>query len=274
MWQSSNPALAHSNAFEQTINGSAFAMERSNVTTLAGIVNKTVLLSAIALGAGGIGYWLFQGNSGVLWISCIAALIVGLGIAFVLGGKPQLSPIFAPVYAVVEGVFLGAFTALADTILDQRGVGTAFGGVGLQALVITGCVLASMLALYRSGLVQPTDKLKAIIFTATGGIMLAYLLSWVLMLFGASMPLISFPAAVSDTGWMGFLGLGINLFILVIAALWLVIDFGEAEKAAAAAAPKYMEWYCGFALLVTLAWIYYEAVKLVVRLAVLFGNRD
>jgi uncharacterized YccA/Bax inhibitor family protein len=134
--------------------------------------------------------------------------------------------------------------------------------------------MASMLLLYKTGIVRPTDRFKAIIGVATGGIMLAYLVSFVLSIFWQPLPLISFASAVQDKGAMGFLGLGINVLILGIASLWLVIDFGTIEDNIKAGAPKSMEWYCAFGLLVTLAWIYFEAVKLVVRVASLFGNRN
>ncbi len=128
--------------------------------------------------------------------------------------------------------------------------------------------------LYKLG-VRPTRMFTAVLGVATMAIMLAYLVSFVMMLIlKQPLPLISFASAVSDKGPLGFLGLGINVFILIIASLWLIIDFKMVEDAVNAGEPKYMEWYLGFALLVTLAWIYYEAVKLVVRLAVLFGGRD
>lgn len=271
MWQTSNPTL-NNDIFNQVYGKDMFAAQ-ANVTTLQGVVQKTSILVSIAIAAGALGYWLFAGNSSVLWISSIAALIVGLGIGFVLCGKPQLAVWLAPVYAVVQGIFLGAFTALADAIIASRGLSVMLGGVGAQALIITASVTGVMLVLYTMRIVQPTQRFKAVIVTATGAIMLAYLVSFVMSWFGMSLPLLSFGAAVSESGWMGLLGLGVSVFILIIASLWLIIDFGTIEEQIKAGAPRYMEWYCGFALLVTLAWIYFESVKLVVRLALIFGDR-
>lgn len=275
MWNSSNPILNREDTFSQVYGRDMFASQqaRSDVTTLQGVVNKTAILVGIAVVAGSIGYSLFQSSPQVLWISGIASLVLCLGLSFFLVGKPKLSPIVAPIYAGVEGVFLGAFTAVADSILAAKGLSVA-GGVGVQAFVVTIAAMVSMLAMYSTGMIKPTERFKSVLGVAIGGIMLAYLVSFVLSLVWQPLPLISFASAVNDQGMMGFLGLGINVFILIIAALTLVIDFEMVQQRVRDNSPKYMEWYCGFALLVTLAWIYYESVKLVVRLASLFGSRD
>jgi len=113
-----------------------------------------------------------------------------------------------------------------------------------------------------------------VLSTATLGIMLCYLISWPLaLLFHLSLPLISMSAALNDYGGVGLIGLGLNFVILIVAACWLINDFALIEEKISSDSPKYMEWYCGFALLVSLAWIYYESLKLVVRLASLLGSR-
>jgi uncharacterized YccA/Bax inhibitor family protein len=272
MWQSSNPVLTNKDAFAEFYGKDMFAT-KADVTTLQGVINKTALLVGIAVASGAVGYGVFAKFPQIMWISAIASLVVCLGVAWKLCKQPALSKVLAPIYAVVEGVFLGAFTAVADTILVNQGIKVA-GGVGVQAFIVTAACMTSMLLLYKTGIVRPTDRFKAIIGVATGGIMLAYLVSFVLSIFWQPLPLISFASAVQDKGMMGFLGLGINVLILGIASLWLVIDFGTIEDNIRAGAPKSMEWYCAFGLLVTLAWIYFEAVKLVVRVASLFGNRN
>ena len=270
MWQSSNPALNNNSAFSQIYDKDMFAA-KANVTTVAGVVNKTSLLVVITVAAGGCGYALLQSMPSILWISSIASFVICLGFYFLLAGKPQLSPIVAPIYAIVEGVFLGAFTALADNILDSRGLAVS-GGVGIQAFIVTASAAGSMLFAYRTKLIRPTRTFQAVIVTLTGAVMLAYFVSFILSWIWQPLPLISFASAVN--GMMGLLGLGINIFILVLASLFLILDFKLIEDRVQSGAPKYMEWYCGFALLVTFAWIYFEAVKLVIRLAVLFGGRD
>jgi uncharacterized YccA/Bax inhibitor family protein len=276
MWQSSNPVLNNEDAFNQYYGRDMFATRDAAavpaVTTLQGVVNKTTILVGIATATGAVGYSLFMNHPQAYWIAAIVAFVICLGIGFVLAGKPALSPIVAPVYAVCQGTLLGAFTAVADGMLASRGLSVA-GGVGIQAFIITAAAMVSMLLLYTTRIIRPTQTFRAILGVATGGIMIAYLVSFVLSFLWQPLPLISFYSAMNSHGPMGLLGLGINIFILGIASLWLIMDFQLVEEKISSGAPKYMEWYCGFALLVTLAWIYYEAVKLIVRLAVLFGNR-
>lgn len=271
MWQSTNPALANDDAFGQYY-GKAMFDARTNVATLQGVVNKTAILTGIAVAAGALGYWLLQHHPMALLIANLAGFVVVLGVYFGIYSKPQTAVFLAPVYAVFEGVLLGGLTAWADYALAARHIHLP-GGVALQAFIITGSVLAGMLTLYRLKLLRPTQTLVNVVKTATAGIMIAYLLSFVLSLFGIGLPLISVFSAANATGSMALLGLGLNLFILTIASLWLILDFGMIEQRLAGESPRYMEWYCGFALLVSLAWIYYESVKLVLRVAMLVNRR-
>ena len=264
MWQSSNPALNNNSAFSQIYDKDMFAA-KANVTTVAGVVNKTSLLVAITVAAGGCGYALLQSMPSILWISSIASFVICLGFYFLLAGKPQLSPIVAPIYAIVEGVFLGAFTALADNILDSRGLAVS-GGVGIQAFIVTASAAGSMLFAYRTKLIRPTRTFQAVIVTLTGAVMLAYFVSFVLSWIWQPLPLISFASAVNDHGMMGLLGLGINIFILVLASLFLILDFKLIEDRVQSGAPKYMEWYAAFGLLVTLVWLYLEILRLLAKL--------
>lgn len=267
MWNTSNPAL--SNEERWTRSGSL-----NDVTTMNGVVSKTAFLVMVALVSGAGGYALSFMMPNVIWVSFIASLIIGIGFTFYLAGNPAAAPKLAPIYAIVEGFFLGAFTALADTFLAKGGFAVA-GGVGVQALLITASAVGSMLALYKLGILRPTRIFVSVVQTLTVGVMVTYLLSFVFSLFSSHpLPLLSPFTSASAMGTGAWIGLGINVFILLLASLWLVIDFGAVEEYVNEGAPKYMEWYAGFAILITLTWIYYEAVKLVVRLAVLFGGSD
>ena len=132
--------------------------------------------------------------------------------------------------------------------------------------LLTMGVLAVMLFLYQSRLIRVTGRLKTGIIAATGAIALLYLISFVM--------------SFTSLGSIGFIhsagpiGIGFSLFVVGLAAFNLLLDFDLIERLSERQAPKYMEWYCGFAILVTLTWIYYEAVKLVVRLAIIFGSSD
>jgi len=271
LFSSSNPVLNNEDAFREFYGSPEVA--RPTTATLQGIVNRTGLLVLIAVIAGAAGYQLLAMMPSLVWISSIAAFVIALGFGFMITGKPQLAKIAGPIYAIVEGIFLGSFTALADRIVEGQGL-VVMGGVGVQAFVITASAFAATLGLYKAGILKATPGFKKFIYIATGGIMVAYIVSFALSFAGISVPLISFGAAVSEQGLMGFLGLGINLLILAVASLMLVMDFDRVEKIVGAGVSRDYEWFAAFGLLVTLAWIYFEAVKLVVRLAVLFGNRD
>lgn len=270
--QSSNPVLTQDRLWSEWIGKRELEGTLPATATINGVIAKTGILTAIALVGGGIGYAVAMTNPNAPFVSAIAAFVITLGIFFVLRGNPAHARFLGPVYAIVEGFFLGAFTRLADHIVAQQGL-EVFGSVGLQAFIITASALLGVLTLYRARIIRPTRTFQAVLMTATGAIMLAYLATFVLSFFGVSMPLISVGAAVQDQGLVGLLGLGINLVILVIASLWLVMDFKLVEDTVEQGSPKVMEWYCGFALIVTLAWIYFEAVKLVLRVATLL-NRE
>ena len=275
MWQSSNPVLNNnSSAFDEYYGKKMYA-EQANVTTVQGVVNKTAILISIAIAAGAGGYWLISTGTSTsfVWISCLASMGICIGVYMVLRGNPAHARWLAPIYAVAEGAFLGALTAMLDGWLEGMAI-AATGGLALQALIITISIMGSMLALYSMRILRPTRKFVATVSVLTAGIMITYIISWPLSYFlHMQLPFISLSSAVGE-GWMPMIGLGINVLFLGVASMWLIIDFGMIEEKVAAGAPKQMEWYCGFALLVSLAWIYYESVKLAFRLALLVGNRD
>ncbi len=272
MWQSSNPALHNDKAFEEFYGSRGMTAAAPATATLQGVVNKTGMLLLLAVTGGAGGYALSASMPSLLWISAIVSGLVCLGVYFVVAGRPALARWLAPVYAIVEGGFLGALTGVLDRTLAQMGYAVA-GGVALQAFVITISICLAMLGLYSVRILRPTRLFVSIVSVATAGIMITYLASFVLGFFGVGLPFVSLGSAFTG-GTPALVGLGINVLILGVASAWLIIDFGMVEQHVARGAPKSMEWYLGFALLVTLAWVYFEAVKLVFRLALLFGNRD
>jgi uncharacterized YccA/Bax inhibitor family protein len=273
MWQSSNPALNNDNAFRQ-LAGSAFGEERTDVATLSGVVNRTSLLISIAVVAGAGGYSLVgQMTTSIGWITAIAAFGISIGVYFVVVGNPERARYLAPVYAIAQGGLLGAVSGVLDRTLEGMGYAVA-GGVALQAFVITISILMAMLMLYKLRIIRPTRMFRAVVGVATTGIMITYALSFFMSIFfGAQMPFLSLNSAFAG-GTAGLIGLGINVLILGVASMWLIIDFKLVEDRLAQGSSRSIEWYLGFALLVTLAWIYLESVKLVFRLAILFGGRD
>jgi len=271
--QSSNPALAE-DAFNEYYGDMANTSAKADVTTLQGVVNKTAILVGIAIVAGAGGYAAAAAITlPVVTISAIVALIVTLGVYYKIRGNPAHAVFLAPVYAVVQGFFLGALTGMFEGWLKYYGVAAA-GGLALQAFIITISIMLAMLGLYYARILQPTKMFVAVVTTLTVGVMIAYLISFVASFFiTGGLPFLTAFSATQE-GYAPWIGLGLNVLILGLASMWLIIDFGLVEEKVKDGAPKYMEWYCGFALIVSLAWIYYEAVKLAFRLALMFGSRD
>ncbi len=178
----------------------------------------------------------------------LPALLVGLGIAVLTIFKPKVSPYTAPAYAAVEGLVLGAISAMYNF---------RFEGIVLQAVMLTAAVFAIMLGLYSTRTIRVTDKLRKTVLVATLAVLAVYLVSIVMQLFGADVPMIH------DNGAVGIL---FSLAVVGIASFNLLLDFDLIEKGVAAGAPKWMEWYAAFGLLVTLVWLYLELLRLLSKL--------
>ena len=172
----------------------------------------------------------------------------GFIVAIVTIFKKQWSAITAPIYALLEGLVLGGVSAL----LEMR-----FHGIAIQAVALTLGVLIAMLVAYRTGLIKVTDKLRLGIVAATGGIAVFYFLQFILGFFG-----IHFTTIKGATP----IGIGFSVLVVAIAALNLVLDFDLIENGARYGAPKYMEWYSAFALMITLVWLYFEILRLLSKI--------
>jgi uncharacterized YccA/Bax inhibitor family protein len=246
--RSGNPALSI-----DTFRG--MPSTRGDSMSLSGTVNKTMIMLILVI-AGAFFTWnqaLIQANNALLPILMIGGALGGLVVAMVTIFKKEWSPVTAPIYAVLEGLFLGGISSL----LNQ-----AYPGIVIQAVGLTFGVALSLLLVYRSGLIKVTDNFRLGIAAATGGIFLVYLVSFGMSLFGMQMPFIHES---------GLIGIGFSLFVVAIAALNLVLDFDFIEHGAASGAPKYMEWYGAFGLMVTLIWLYIEILHLLAKLQ---GRRD
>lgn len=262
MMRTANPAL----------NDTAFQVERDaagTTMTLEGTAAKTLILLGIVVIVAGI-VWSqttaalettgarvleFEGFTRGLsqvppgtWGYLMAGMLGGLVVAVITIFRPRFAPITAPVYAAFEGLFLGAFSAMFEYM---------YPGIIAQAVSLTFGTLAALLVAYRFRLVRATENFRLGVIAATGGIMLLYLAGFIMSLFG--MPFLF----LHQTGW---LGIGFSAFVVVIAALNLVLDFDFIESGVQHGAPKYMEWYAGFGLLVTLIWLYIEIVRLLAKL--------
>jgi uncharacterized YccA/Bax inhibitor family protein len=218
--------------------------------TLNGTVHKTALL-LIGLIATAAITWrrtMLTEDPSNLFPYLIVGVIGGLVVGFITVFKKEWSPITAPLYCVLQGLFLGIISA----IFEQR-----FPGIVFQAVSLTFGTLASLLLAYQTGLIKATENFKLGVTAATGGIMMIYLINFVMSFFGSGIPYIH------ESGTFGIL---FSLFVVVIAALNLVLDFDFIENGVEQKAPKYMEWYAAFGLLVTLIWLYLEILRLLAKM--------
>jgi uncharacterized YccA/Bax inhibitor family protein len=240
--KTSNPALNES-TFKGRVAVAGEAM------TLQGTINRTgVLLLCVVVSAAwtwGIAH--SQTPQAVMpWM--LGGLIAGFVFALVTIFKKAWSPITAPIYALCEGLALGGISAF----LEQR-----YPGIAIQAMGLTFAVTAVMLVLYTSGVVRATPKFTIGVMAATGGIFLVYMVDLVLGMFGRHVPLLNSS---------GPLGIGISVVIVIIAALNLILNFDFVETGVHAQAPKYMEWYGAFGIMVTLVWMYLEILRLLSKM--------
>ncbi len=218
--------------------------------TIAGTVNKTAILLALVLITATYTWGRFyttQNTSAVMplvWTGAIGGLIVALITIF----KKQWAAVTAPVYALLEGLVVGGISAIFEM---------AYPGIVIQAVGLTFGTLACLLLAYKSGLIKATENFKLGVVAATGGIALLYLVDIVMMMFGK-------PIGFIHEG--GTFGILFSVFVVVIAALNLVLDFDFIEAGAEHGAPKYMEWYGAFGLTVTLIWLYLEILRLLAKL--------
>ena len=252
--RSGNPALKDTTFLD--LGTGSIVTGDTGAMTLNGTVNKTgiLLLLSVLTAAFAWTQSVVTGPDGTAMVApgvtiyALGGAIGGFILAMVTVFKKTWSPVTAPLYALVEGFFLGAISAVFEL---------KYPGIVFQAVVLTFGTLGALLAAYRSGLIRATENFKLGVVAATGGIALVYLVSMGLRLFGKDIPLIHES---------GLVGIGFSLFVVVIAALNLVLDFDFIESGVEAGAPKYMEWYGAFGLMVTLVWLYIEFLRLLAKL--------
>lgn len=240
--RSGNPALS-----EKTFRGLPRARE---AMTLGGTVNRTAIMLALVL-ITAIWTWnrfyVSQDAAAIapyMWGGIIGGLIAALVTVF----KKTWAPVTAPIYALLEGFALGGISA----IFEAR-----YPGIVMQAVALTFGTLFALLAAYRSGFIKATENFKLGVVAATGGIFVVYLVDIVLRFFGIGVPFIHES---------GVIGIGFSVFVVIIAALNLVLDFDFIESGVTQGAPKYMEWYGAFGLMVTLIWLYLEILRLLAKM--------
>ncbi|HET7105054.1 MAG TPA: Bax inhibitor-1/YccA family protein [Terracidiphilus sp.] len=246
LMKTSNPALGE-NTFRD-LEGTRYGgvSDIAARMTLNGTVNRTGILLLCAFATAAWTWNLFMQTrdmasvSGLMMIGLIGGFIVALVTVF----KKEWSPVSAPVYALLEGLVLGSVSA----VFELR-----YPGVAIQAVGLTFGTLFALLLVYRSGLIRVTNKFRIGVFAATGGIMIFYVAEMLLGFFGIHF------ATINGSGPIG---IGFSLIVVGIAALNLVLDFDFIERGVQYGAPKYMEWYAAFGIMVTLVWLYLEMLRL------------
>ena len=236
--RSGNPALT-SEVFSKSISSYGETM------TLQGTVNKTAFSLFLLIAAGSFTF--SPDYSWLIWPGFIGGFIVAMITIF----KKTWSPVTVPIYAVLEGLALGGISYMYKEAF--------YPGIVSQAILLTVSIFAALLFAYKTRIIKPTENFKLGVFAATGGIFLVYIASLIMSFFGASMP-------IMDPSNASLLSIGFSLFVVVIASLNLVLDFDFIEEGAEKGAPKYMEWYGAFGLLVTLVWLYLEILRLLAKL--------
>jgi uncharacterized YccA/Bax inhibitor family protein len=229
---------------------------RSTTMTVQGAAAKTLVLLAVMAATAAWSWNAFSSGEiayGIVAISGIGGFIVSMITIF----KPTTAPVTAPIYAAFEGVFLGAISQAIQIRYQDKFPGT--GGIVMQAVSLTAGVLCVMMFVYATRLIRVTDKLRLAVVSATCAVALFYMASMVLRLFGFGTPAL-FAANP-------MLGIGFSLFVVGLAAFNLLLDFDFIEKGAQHEAPKYMEWYGAFGLMITLVWLYIEILRLLMKLA-------
>ena len=230
--------------------GQGGLIDATNRMTLSGTVNKTGILLICALATAAWTWSRFIRSHDIadvlplMLVGMFGGLIFGLVSSF----KKEWAPVTAPIYALMEGLLLGGLSAMMDL---------RYPGIGIQAVSLTFGTLFVLLIAYQSGLIKVTQKFRLGVIAATGGIFFFYLAQMLLGFFGIRFYSINGSGAI---------GIGFSLIVVAVAALNLVLDFDFIEQGVQAGAPKYMEWYGAFGIMVTLVWLYIEILRLLSKM--------
>ena len=216
--------------------------------TLAGTINKSLILFLLLTASALVIWWMaFNGMNPI--VPAIGGAIVGLILVLISAFKPQYSPYLAPGYALFEGLFIGGVSAIFEA---------KYPGIVTQAVGATFVTFAVCLGLYKYRIVKVTEQFKSVVLAATLAIATYYLISWLFSMFTSFVPVHYGSSLMS---------IGISIFVIVIAALNLFLDFDRIEKGAEQKMPKYMEWYGAMGLMITLVWLHVEFLRLLSKLS-------
>jgi uncharacterized YccA/Bax inhibitor family protein len=246
LFKSGNPAL-NEKVFQNTI-----VVPGTDVMTERGTLNKFFFLFLMVMASAAFTWKaFFDGKDVFPWM--IGSAILGFIVAMVVSFKKEWSPYLAPAYGLLEGVFLGGISAVFNHQFEKVAP-----NIVMQAVLLTFGAVIAMFLLYRFGVIKATEKFKSVVLIATAGIAIFYLLSIVLGLFHINIGFINEGTPM---------GIVFSLIVIVVASLNLILDFDMIEQGAAKGAPKFMEWFGAFALLVTIVWLYLEILRLLAKMS-------
>ena len=250
LMKTSNPALGENTFRNVSGGGYGGIVDVADRMTLNGTVNKTGILLDCAIATAAWTWHVFLQSHDMADVAplMMGGMIGGFVFALITIFKKEWSPVTAPIYALLEGLVLGGLSSFLET---------RYPGIAIEAVSLTFGTLFVLLLIYSTGVIKVTQKFRIGIFAATGGIALFYVLEMVLRMFGIQF------AAINGSG---AIGIGFSLFVVAIAALNLVLDFDFIGRGVQAGAPKYMEWYGAFGIMVTLVWLYFEILLLLSKL--------
>lgn len=246
LFKSGNPTLSEKQ-FQQTTSG----YNSYETMTVRGTMNKFGFLMLMVMAGAAFSWQAFNEGKNITPYLLIGAL-GGLVVALVITFKKEWSGYLAPAYGILEGVFVGAISAYFNFLFREK-----YPDIIMHAVLLTFAVAASMYLLYSLRIIKVTERLRSVIFVATASIAVFYLLTWILGFFGIHF-------AFLTTG--STFGIVFSLAVIGIAALNLLLDFDMIERGSEMGAPKFMEWYGAFGLLVTLVWLYLEILRLLSKL--------
>lgn len=216
--------------------------------SLSGTINKTILLFLLLTASAMVIWWMtFNGMNPL--VPAIGGAIVGLILVMVSAFKPHLSSYLAPGYALFEGLFIGGVSAIFEV---------QYPGIVIQAVGATFVTFGICLALYKFQIVKVNDQFRSVVVAATLAIATYYLISWLFSMFTSFQ-----PVHYGNSIW----SIGISIFVIVIAALNLFLDFDRIEQGVKQKMPKYMEWFGAMGLMITLVWLYVEFLRLLSKLS-------
>lgn len=223
-------------------------IDYNQTMTVSGTMNKSFIMMLLLIAGATVSWWMTSQEINTLPIA-IGGAIVALILVLISSFKPHYSPWIAPGYALFEGLFIGAISAFFEIM---------YPGIVIQAVGATFVTFLVCLGLYKYKIVQVTEQFKSIIIAATLAIMTYYLISWLFSMFTSFVPVHYGNSLMS---------IGISVFVIIIAAMNLFLDFDMIEKGAQRQMPKYMEWYGAMGLMVTLVWLYFEFLRLLSKIA-------